>query len=423
MAQKNESITSTNNNIFLGSNDISGLYDIKYFSGFYEHIYRDPFIGGNAFIFITRPNLFLVNDKNISNQHKNEYSELALENMTLEPKFTQFLIEERPSELDKSIFNSLSFLGNFSSNFLPMFTNQCKNFEAANTTIDTVDAFDTKQGFKEVLPTHKTASEASNQISISVTEDSNLSFTKLLTLWVNYIANVTDGTFNANPKSINDGILDYTSSIYYFVVGDDGQQLKYWCRYTGCWPTSVPYSSFRYNKGSREIVDMDIPFVYMVKEDMDPMILEDFNILSMKLNSNELNQYSSSQLLNNFQYGSIINNQLLSLQSSPENKTSETKLAKVLKQYAKEENTRYDPLIVYRKNSVESKDYSFYLVFDKYAYTSEFLTSQFAPLLSTSKNSFEYNVFKTQDGPINDNNGKLLSIGEEWNSWAEEIIL
>ena len=54
-------------------------------------------------------------------------------------------------------------------------------------------------------------------------------------LWVNYIANITDGTFNANPEMIPRRILDYTSSIYYFVLEPDGKTLKFWSKYTGCW--------------------------------------------------------------------------------------------------------------------------------------------------------------------------------------------
>ena len=400
--------------IYTGEGDVSGLEDIQHFSGFYENIYRDPFVGGNAFVFVTRPQLFLNNDENIAKQNKDTHSYLALENMTKEPKFTQFMLKEISNDLDKSIFDSLSIFSNFSSSFLPMFTNQCKNFDTMNTMLDSIDAFETKQGFKEMLPSFKTVSESANQLSISVTEDSNLSFTKLMTLWVNYISNVTDGTFNANPEMIANGILDYTSSIYYFVLGPDGQSIKYWARYTGCWPTTIPYGNLRYSKGVNETVELELPFVYTVKEDMDPMILEDFNILSLGLANNEISSLTSETITQGYAYSSLETSQFLSLQSSPGGKGApDTKLAQKLKEFSNDSETRHDPVIIYKKTG-GSQNRSFQLVFDKYGYTYRFISQEFGDVLSTESNDYAY-TFKNSNGGS--------SGASEYNSWKEETIV
>ena len=47
-------------NSFTNKNtDQAILNDLSRFHGFYNNVYRDPFIGGNAFIFVTKPLLFI----------------------------------------------------------------------------------------------------------------------------------------------------------------------------------------------------------------------------------------------------------------------------------------------------------------------------------------------------------------------------
>jgi hypothetical protein len=110
-----------------------------------------------------------------------------------------------------------------------------------------------------------------------------MDITKLMGIWVNYISNITDGTFSANPRMIKGGMLDYMSSIYYFLLQPDGKTIKYWCKYTGCWPTNIPYSLSKFSKGSIDIAEGSITFVYMSKEDMNPDILKDFNKVSLNI--------------------------------------------------------------------------------------------------------------------------------------------
>ena len=109
---------------------------------------------------------------------------------------------------------------------------------------------------------------------------------------------------------ISQGALDYTSSIYYFVLAPDGRTLKYWCKYTGCWPTSIPYGALKYQKKSAEITELDIQFVYTIKEDMDPRILEDFNRVSLMMDSSNYNVSTKTMSVDGY-YESIKNSYLL----------------------------------------------------------------------------------------------------------------
>lgn len=384
--------------------DTAILNDLTQFQGFYENVYRDPFIGGNAFVFVTRPMLFLDYQKPSSSDSTRT---LAYRNMCRDPIFTQYLSEELLNSADEKIISMLSYNQDyFSSNYLPMFTNQCKSFDASDLTMEQMDAFDTKQGFREPLPTHKSASEAANSISISVTEDSNLDFTKLLTLWVNYISNITDGTFDANPEMVLNGMLDYTCAIFYFVLGPDGKTLKYWAKYTGCWPTTIPYSNFKYSKGSQDIIELDVNFAYTMKEDMSPKILEEFNIISLKLNDGSILPTTERYSL----YSSISNSPLLNRNVMVEELAG--RVENIL-----EAETR-DPLVFYVPESnvglvTDKRSARFELIFDDNAY--------YSPLL--------YDVFEGGDQSyINDKATNFAGTGyntsnwDQTNFWEEETI-
>lgn len=374
------------------------------FQGFYNNVYRDPFIGGTSFVFVTKPLLFIdpIKGSNAEN------SSMAYLNMTRDPVFSQYLVDQVLNTADRKIVEMLSYNTEYSSSsFIPAITNECKNFDANDITMEQTDAFDTKQGFKETLPTYKTQSEASNTLSISVTEDSNLSFTKMMTLWVNYISNITDGTFDANPTMILNGALDYMSSIYYFVLGPDGRSLKYWCKYTGCWPTSIPYSAMRYSKGQTDISDLNLSFVYNVKEDMNPKILEEFNMLSLRL--------IGSGFLKNKSYMNEISGQYSSIKESPLlnlNQMYDIPGASVLLS----SETR-DPVVVYVPGDTysvhsDATNDRFELIFDDKGYTSNLIPD----------------IFKNDDYYINDKATNFVKNGynsDNWDQtdfWAEEII-
>jgi hypothetical protein len=268
--------------------DVAGFETLTRFDSFFVNRYSDAFVTGYSFIFITKPSLFLYPYKP---QNDDRLLKLAYNNMTIDQNLSQYLAAETMNVSDRTIIEQLSFFeGNFPSpynrnNFLPIFTNKLKGFTTSDVVMEQQEAFASKQGFRMPLPTNKIQSEAANTVSIPLFETQNLDIMKTLNIWVNYIANVTDGTFHANPVMIKNGVIDYMSSIYYFVLEPDGRTLKYWAKYTGCWPNTIPYSQLSFNRGQSTMVEVEANFVYTSKEDMNVAILEDFNRVSLNLKS------------------------------------------------------------------------------------------------------------------------------------------
>jgi len=271
------------NDKYINTNaDVAGLEELTKFDVFMQnHRYADSFTTGYAYIFVTKPMLFLYPYKPRGNT-SSTLEKLAYENMTRDHTFSQFLIEEAMNENDKTLIKQLSYYNNFdTANFLPIFTNRVKSFQTMDVNLVQNENFDTRHGFRMPLPTHKVESIGSSSTSLICSETMNLDFIKMMTLWVNYISNVTDGTFHANPAMIKNNVIDYMSSIYYFLLEPDGTTLKYWAKYTGAWPTSIPQSNLSFSRGDQSTVELDIAFAYSSKEDMNPSILEDFNRVSL----------------------------------------------------------------------------------------------------------------------------------------------
>lgn len=354
----------TNKNI-----DLANLNNLNSFNGFYTNIYREPLVNGFAFIFMTKPLLFI--DPNRPSTTKDSAKRLAYLNMTRDPYFTQFITNEKLNDMDMTIVKMLSYNSDYkTSNFMPIFTNECKNFDIGDVNMEQSTAFDTKQGYSLPIPTFSTQSSAANTLSLSVTEDMNMSFTKIMSLWVNYISNITDGTFDANPEMITEGALDYTSSIFYFMLGPDGKTLKYWAKYTGCWPLNIPYSAMRYAKKNNDIVELDLNFAYTVKEDMNPKILEDFNRLSLNVEVGKLDYENGEQ------YTSIKNSPLLNQEKAKSNSLIKSMMDNALA------NPNRDPLILYVEGEntgayTDSRADRFELSFGKNGYISKYLSEIF----------------------------------------------
>lgn len=99
--------------------------------------------------------------------------------------------------------------------------------------------------------------------------------------WTRYIALVSRGLVQAYTEDIMDRRLNYTCSIYRFVLDPSRRYIVKWAKATGCFPKSVPIGN-SFNIGERENYlhassQFSIPFQVNSVEYMDPIIFRDFN--------------------------------------------------------------------------------------------------------------------------------------------------
>lgn len=105
----------------------------------------------------------------------------------------------------------------------------------------------------------------------------------LMDYWTRYIANLTDGTFIQYPDAIDCNRLDYTVSIYRFVLDRSKRFVTKWAKCTGCFPRTAPIGvPFNKNQGEHFVTasgEFAIPFVCNHIGYNDPIILKEFNML------------------------------------------------------------------------------------------------------------------------------------------------
>lgn len=119
----------------------------------------------------------------------------------------------------------------------------------------------------------------------------------LLYIWIWYIALVARGDVTAYPEDINNRRINYTCSIYRFVMDPSKQFITKWAKATGCFPVSPPIGN-AFNFGDREkfitsTAQYSVPFVANKVEYWDPIIFRDFNTI-MKRHCGTLNTYANA---------------------------------------------------------------------------------------------------------------------------------
>jgi len=241
-----------------------------YFNRFRVPTY-DPFLSNIAYIFFTRPDCNFDQD-NIS--ASNYFSSLST------------------TSFGQSILSSLSS-GNYSPNqvtgsFIKILSNSVTNFETKDTSLATDSLHENFVGYKLTLPSTYVESITADTITLNFLEYEDLRVTNLIKAWVEYINGVKRGYFTAADYNISQKIIDYSSSIYFFLCAPDGHSIRFFTKLTGCFPINIPYSAFSWEIGNApDDKKLSVTFQYQIKEDLDIEIINDFNKLSANEDAGE----------------------------------------------------------------------------------------------------------------------------------------
>lgn len=174
--------------------------------------------------------------------------------------------------------------------FHPLLSNLAESFEPSDEYIEKIEYGESLTGYKILYGTHDIRSKSDGQFSIDFTEDKELSVYKTLELWKTYISNVYRGIFLPLRTNALNKILDYAVSVYYFVTDERDEEILFWTKYYGVFPTGAPSGNLRWDKGKLlTSPNYSVNFMYSFKEDYNPLALVEFNGLS-KVPSN--NKYS-----------------------------------------------------------------------------------------------------------------------------------
>lgn len=240
----------------------------------------DPLVTGYNYIFVTAPELPV--DNRSPSLAGSAQSNIILSNNQR--------VLGLPREGSPSIYSQdiVELLSGYKSAMLPILSNRALSYTTSDEVLSTLDYSETWNRFKIVLGTTAKDSRISGSLTVNYLEDPHLTIMKLHRLWMEYVEKVfmgdcLTGRYLLDADMLNNmaRTIDYMTSIYMFTVQPDGETITHWCRYTGCFPTKVPWGELSAEDGDVEIKkSIPIEYQFSYKEDMNLYVLRDFNLLT-----------------------------------------------------------------------------------------------------------------------------------------------
>jgi hypothetical protein len=283
--------------------------------GFFNNsgkVFAEPMKLGRTMIFFTRPNLNFRSKHNLDRSrifsyYKNNPLSLTLMRTLMYPDIAKLMCynyyyderQENPNRIEvlgncddtiiggediESLENNIHSLPLAKTNFIPLLSNTCISTGASkDIVLDTVDTEPNFQGDK-----HRYANGIDESLSVG---ELNCTFEDLyyspililFFLWIMYMHYVSKGICDPYYEYMIYRIIDYTCSIYVFMLGTDNQTIIRWVKYGGAFPINIPFNAIQHSKEANSndaLRNLEIPFVYNYMCPMDPLVLTEFNILS-----------------------------------------------------------------------------------------------------------------------------------------------
>lgn len=205
---------------------------------------------------------------------------------------SSFARDPKIGALSNQFKNTLKFMDSFvnlptDTPFIFPLMNQVESIGILDTSLSTVSSAKNMRGLKMEMGVDK--SEASQDVSVSMTfsRDRDNSALNMISYWTDIIEGYKEGRimprYDIIASRSNQCQIDYGSTIYVFVVGDDFRRIKYWGEYTSAYPKDVNYSTFDGNRVNTEAATATFTtnFYAPMYTPMNPITIARFNQLAM----------------------------------------------------------------------------------------------------------------------------------------------
>ena len=177
--------------------------------------------------------------------------------------------------------------------FMNILSNSLKNtVDLPGISSEVLETASTVYGSKILYRKHSYKSDEGHEITLEFEDTKRLELYALFKAWDEYSRMRSIGLITANDDYIKHQILDGHISIYKFIVSSDNTTILFYAKLTGCFPTSVPREVFS------ELEDKliySIPFKTTWVEDMDPIIIAEFNSLTNNRQKKSLPLYNTNE--------------------------------------------------------------------------------------------------------------------------------
>ena len=237
----------------------------------------DPARPYKSYVFFTRPDCNLQYMDNFQNSPELQYygnTELGLALLDL---------LQYPDKGHVVAGMTIPKRNQVKSNLIPILSNAC--YETSGGKDLTMDKVDSKADFAGNFTTMANGADGifgPGEISLGFNNPIGSPILHLFIAWFMYIHHACKGSISPETKYIIERRLDYTSSIYVFLLGPDNT-IERFAKYTGCFPISVPFGEIQHNNELPPdmLSKINVTMAYNKYEPMNPDVFRDFNYVTM----------------------------------------------------------------------------------------------------------------------------------------------
>lgn len=255
----------------IAANGLVDKHDIEWYDKFARIPNIDPYnvvTNTREYIFFTKPDLHIFDGSSLNP----ELSQVPLFVDANQPNRYRDVLRQ----LQISAHNPS---GAPSSPFMALLSNSIKSsLDIPGIDSEEVATAANINGTKMTYRLTSYTSDNDHNFGIEFEDTKYLEIYMLFKLFDEYERLKHQGRVTPERKYIINKILHDQISIYKFIVGEDGESIIFFAKLYGCYPKGVPRDSFSTLDSSGGLsfsVDWKCQFI----EDMDPLILSDFNKL------------------------------------------------------------------------------------------------------------------------------------------------
>lgn len=263
----------------------------------FQHNLLPPNVEHSGLTFITRPRLCFATG---SLRTQSEFAPLDTDQHQSIPYMIRCLLDTRYCR-DKYIEASKCLLLNINSPFLTPVQNALQGISGFPDPV--IQTLTTDAGFHSEDQTFVTGYDQLNKsydLSLTFKDIQNGPIAAIMYYWMLYMGYAAKGMMPAYMDDIEYQRMNYTVSIYRFVLDPTRKTIVKYSKATGCFPKSVPLGAM-FNFSETEICNSDsgkftIPFAANKIEYNKYQILVDFNTLVNRYRGGKKLSYNKSYI-------------------------------------------------------------------------------------------------------------------------------
>jgi hypothetical protein len=184
---------------------------------------------------------------------------------------------------NETIIEGVNSLPIVRTNFIPLLSNACVSTSGGRDII--LDHIDTKGNYSGDRLRYAGGIDDTLTVGEIMCEFEDMYHSPLLIIfyiWIMYMHYVSKAICDPEWAYIVHRIIDYTCSIYIFMLGTDNQTIIRWVRYSGCFPINIPFTVIQHSKelNTEALRTLSINMAYNFMCPMDPVVLSEFNMIS-----------------------------------------------------------------------------------------------------------------------------------------------